>query len=169
MARTLLAGSPDDFMMVHHLVLAGNEAEIGRALAAEAIAAFGWSPQPLLDAARARARRRWFAQHWPQHHSRMAGVAAAIGRDVDDDTVDLATLFDTPMPALCSAAWTRAGGRARVGRNLDFSTGTLHEMLGGEPQPDERPLFSRPYVVETHPDDAYATIIAVVGDLTGCL
>jgi hypothetical protein len=103
----------------------------------------------------------------------MNGIASTLGVAVDDDTLDLATLDGIPVAPGCSTVWTssraNADGHARVSRNLDFSTETVSEFLGQSRQPGEVPVFSRPYLIETYPDDAHASIIAVVGDLSGCL
>ena len=168
-----IAGGPDDFMTVHHLVLRGRQADIGARLAAEAVEAFGWQPRPAPDPVRNRARRRWFEQNWPAHYQRMAGAAKAYGADLGDDSLDLGTVLAAPVTPQCSVVWCSsklsAEGRARVDRNMDFTTRTLSEILGGAPMANEPAVMSRPYVVESHPDDGYATIITAIGDLSGCV
>jgi hypothetical protein len=60
-------------------------------------------------------------------------------------------------------------GRARVGRNLDFTTRTISELFGRPPVDGEPAVFARPYVIETHPDDGPSVIVTTIGDLLGCL
>ena len=171
--RRVIAGGPDDFMTVCHLEVRGSQFEIGKALASEARDHFGWFPPRAADPVRNRARRTWFERNWPDQHSRMVGVANAFGVDIDDDTLDFANVMAEPFTASCSAVWcssqVNADGHVRVGRNLDFTTRTLSEMLGVPPQPDEPPVLSRPFVIETYPDTGHAAIVCTVGDLTSCL
>jgi hypothetical protein len=173
MQRRVIAGGPDDFMTVCHLEVRGSQFEIGKALASEARDHFGWSPPRAADPVRNRARRNWFERNWPDQLSRMVGVASAFGLDIDDDNLDFANVMAEPLTAGCSAVWCStqmtADGHARVGRNLDFTTRTLSEMLGAQPQPGEPPVLSRPFVIEMYPDMGYASIVCTVGDLTSCL
>ena len=103
----------------------------------------------------------------------MAGVAKAFDQDIDDDAVDFANVMAEPFTGSCSGVWCSsllaADCHARVGRNLDFSTRTLSEMLGAPPEPEEPPVLSRPFVIETYPNVGYAAIVCTVGDLTSCL
>jgi hypothetical protein len=103
----------------------------------------------------------------------MAGVARTFDEDLDDDAIDFSNVMAEPMADHCSAVWCSralaADGQPRVGRNLDFSTRTLSEMLGAAPGPGEPAALSRPFLVETHPARGYASIVSTVGDLTSCL
>jgi len=171
--RRRVAGGPDDFLTVYHLALHGTQAEIGQALACEARDSYGWHPLGVADPVRNRARRRWFEHHWPEHYQRMAGVAAAFGHQLDDDRLDFANVVADPIATHCSAVWcsstAAAEGHALVGRNLDFTTRTVSELLGEAPGANEPPALSRPYLIETHPEHGHASIVSTVGDLTGCL
>jgi hypothetical protein len=171
--RQCVAGGPDDFMMVQHLVLSGTETQIGRELAEVARGDSGWRPPVTQDPARNHARRRWMERHWPEQHARMAGVAEAYGEDLEDDRLDFSYVMAEPVAPLCSAAWcsadVSADGHARVGRNLDFTTRTISELFGRPPPEGEPPVFARPYVVETHPVKGNAAVVTTIGDLTGCV
>ena len=172
-SRRCVAGGPAHFMTVYHLILSGSQAEIGHALAGVAQAHSGWQPSPVTDPLRNRARRRWFERHWPQQYERMIGVAAACGRQLDADKFDCSNVMAEPVTAQCSAVWCSpnlaADGHARVGRNLDFTTRTVSELLGEPPLPGEPPALARPYVVEMRPDEGPSSLVTVIGDLTGCL
>ena len=171
--RRCIAGGPDDFMSVYHLVFCGTQVEVGQGLACEARDHCHWQPPRVADPVRNRARRRWFERNWPEHHARMEGVAMVFGYAVDEDDVDLANVMAEPVTPQCSAVWCSPGATvgtgALVGRNMDFSTRTLSEMLGGQPLPGEPPALARPYVIETYPDQGHATLVSTVGDLTACL
>jgi Acyl-coenzyme A:6-aminopenicillanic acid acyl-transferase len=173
----VVAGGPDDFMVVRHLLMRGSNRDIGRALG-EAARQSGAPLPRVTDATRHRARRRWFERNWPQHCARMEGIAAAYGRKLDDDEFDFSCLHPELLPDAdavhCSAMWVprKAGGadgHARVSRNLDFSTGTVTELVGGSRQPGEEAAGSRPYLIETYPDDGPASFVVAFGDFTGCV
>ena len=73
---TIAGGSPDDALTVRHLALGGSQRDIGAAMAAAAHTVHGHlaAPRPV-DPRVERARRRWFAQHHPQHLARAEGAA----------------------------------------------------------------------------------------------
>ena len=73
----VIAGGPEDFIEVRHLVLTGTNEEIGRALAALAIERFGLELEPSTDPLRTRIQRRYIEINYPILHDRMRGVAAA--------------------------------------------------------------------------------------------
>jgi Acyl-coenzyme A:6-aminopenicillanic acid acyl-transferase len=171
--RQRIAGGPGDFMMVQHVVLAGSETDIGRELAEVARGDSGWRPPAAQDPVRNRARRRWMERNWPEQHARMAGVAQAYDKDLEDDRLDFSYVMAEPVAPSCSAAWCSADVSAdahpRVGRNLDFTTRTISELFGRSPAEGEPPVFARPYVLETHPVPGNAAVVTTIGDLTGCV
>lgn len=173
----IVAGGSADFMAVTHLTATGSQADIGRALAAEARRTYGWSPAPA-DPLKARARRAWFARHWPQHLDRMRGAAAEFGLDPDTDDVHLDGAGGIPQGSACSASFyppsVTVDGRGVLGRNYDFFTTSATElfaMLGGQPAPptDELPLSARPYVITSRPDGGPASVVLAMNELDGCM
>jgi Acyl-coenzyme A:6-aminopenicillanic acid acyl-transferase len=168
---TRVAGGRDDFQLVHHLTLTGGQDEIGRALTEEA-RRLGWSPAPV-DPVVGRARRRWFERHWPQHHARLDGAAAALGLDPDQDGLVLDGLSFVPYDHGCSALWVppsaAVDGHGRVGRNYDFFQWTTSEIMGGTPEPGELPMASRPYVITTIPDEGLSSTVITMNQLDGCM
>ncbi|MCG5219407.1 C45 family autoproteolytic acyltransferase/hydolase [Streptosporangium sp. KLBMP 9127] len=173
----IVAGGDTDFMAVRHVTASGGQAEIGRALAEQARLAYGWTPVPA-DRVKARARRLWFARHWPQHLARMQGAAEALGLDLEADEVYLDGLTGIPTGSACSASYyPPAGtvdGRAVLGRNYDFFTTSataLFALISGAPAPDgdEPPMSSRPYVLTSAPDDGPATTVLTMNELDGCM
>ena len=168
---SIAAGGTEDFVLVRHLVLRGSQFEIGRALALEVLGSFLQAPAPT-DPLLNRARRRWFERSWPQHYARMGGIASAFGVDLLDDDACVTELPAMPFEAGCSALWCPPGasvdGHARIGRNFDFMTGSVLEVAGLPPDPAQPPMMSRPYVIETYPDEGRASIVVAGGDLSGC-
>jgi predicted choloylglycine hydrolase len=173
----IVAGSSADFMAVPHVTASGSQVEIGRAFAAQARRVFDWTPVPV-DPVKARARRAWFARHWPQHLARMQGAADVLGVDLDADEVCLDGLTGVPNGSACSASYypsaATVDGCAVLGRNYDFFTTSataLFSLISGEPVPDgnEPPMSSRPHVLTTVPDDGPATTVITMNELDGCM
>jgi Acyl-coenzyme A:6-aminopenicillanic acid acyl-transferase len=183
---TILAGGPADFSEPRRLVLSGSHQEIGRHLASIAAERYGWLASPVHDPARVRARKAWFAEHWPAHAARMRGAALACGLAYEDDTFDLGEVPYLMSLGACSASWHppkhTSDGQGRLSRNYDFSTGTLGEFIAAfeangasmSPAPlrapGQLPMTARPYVIESYPDSGYATLQVRSYDLLGgCL
>jgi acyl-CoA:6-aminopenicillanic acid acyl transferase len=173
----IVAGGSADFLTVPHLTASGSQVEIGRAHAEQARRVFGWTPVPA-DRVKARARRTWFARHWPQHLARMQGAAEAIGLDIEADDVYLDGLTGIPTGSACSASFyppdLTVDGRPVLGRNYDFFTTSATELfalLSGAPAPDgdELPMSSRPHVLTSVPDDGPATTVLTMNELDGCM
>lgn len=166
-----IAGSGDDFQLVRHITVRGDQVEIGRMLAEEALR-LGWAPQPA-DPTVNRARRAWFERHWPQHHARMDGAAQALGLDPDQDELTLDGLGYIPAGTGCSALWCPPGaatdGHGRAARNYDFFLLTTSEVMGAGPVPGELPMASRPYVITTVPDEGLASTVITMSELDGCM
>ena len=107
----------------------------------------------------------------------MAGIAAAYGCDADDDQFDFSRLevelLPEPGAAHCSAMWVpreaAADRHARVGRNFDFSTGTLTELLGGSRRRAKSRLDRVRGSSRPTPTTVRQSIVVALGDLTGCI
>jgi hypothetical protein len=172
----VIAGGPDEFMLVRRLVLAGTQVAIGRVLAEEARRTYDWSPVPA-DPLMAAARRRWFERNWPQHHDRLRGVAEALDLDLDADQYHFDGLTGVPNGSACSTVYyppsISRDGRGRLARNYDFfasSRSAMYAMLSGQPlEDDEAPMASRPYVLSSSPDDGPATTVLTMNELDGCM
>lgn len=173
----VIAGSSDDFMLVRHITVAGSQPTIGGVLAREANRSYRWTPAPA-DPVKARARRAWFARHWPQHLGRMQGAAEELGIHPETDEVHLDGTGGIPFGSACSASFyppqLTVDGRGVLGRNYDFFTTTqsgLLALLDGRtvPPSDEMPWSSRPYVITTLPDDGPASTVLTMNELDGCM
>jgi acyl-CoA:6-aminopenicillanic acid acyl transferase len=173
----IVAGGGTDFMAVRHLIVSGSQVDIGRTLAVEAQRTYGWTPAPA-DPVKARARRAWFARHWPQHLARMRGAADELGLDPDTDEVYLDGAGGIPLGSACSASFyprvVTVDGRGVLGRNYDFFTTSataLFAMLSGQDAPasDEMPMSARPYVITSVPGDGPATTLITMNELDGCM
>jgi hypothetical protein len=172
---TVVAGGPDHAVTVRHVRAEGSDREIGRTLAAAATAAHGdWAKPSPADPFVEGLRRQWFAERWPAHAERIAGVADHVGLDADDTTHTLDVLGTYELPAGCSVAYYpghgTADGHGILARNFDFPTATLSQMVGLPPvSPHERPLGADPWVVELHPDGGYASVVVGIMDVMGAM
>lgn len=163
-----VAGGPDDFMEVRHLVLRGSNVEIGRRLAELARERHGATVEPSDDPLRTRAQRRYFQNNFPTHFERMRGVAAAFAEDLENDRYNFASLpYGFSLPG-CSVVYyppsSTTSGVGVFSRNYDFTTGTFRGLL---PTKNDPACTSRPYVLEMYPDSGYASLAICAYDLLG--
>jgi hypothetical protein len=169
--REVAAGGPGCFLTATHLVVEGTDEEIGAGLAEECAR---WFPPAATveDKALARTRMRWFERWWPQHAARLRGAAEVFGFDPDRDGA-AAEFWAVPFSGGCSALWsppsTSSDGHGRVARNYDFRTGSVAEVVGGETQPGQPGMTSRPCVIDSRPVGGRAVVVVSAYDLGGCL
>ena len=163
----VVAGSPEDFMEVRHVVLKGTNEEIGRALATIAKERYEVKPVPSTDRLRTRAQRRYLERNYPILLDRMRGVAGAFDKQVDDDGFNFSGLgYPINFSAGCSVVYypptVTTTGTGVVSRNYDFTTGSLR---GTRPAKGELAATARPYIVEMYPDRGYASLAIYSYDL----
>jgi len=162
----VIAGGPQDFMEVRHLVLRGSNRVIGRALAAVARERHHLKPVASSDPLRSRARNRYLERQYPILFERMRGVADSFGERLDNASLNFSALRYVKLQPGCSVVYYPPGVTAEksgvVSRNTDFSTGTL---WGARPARGELPAAARPYLIEMHPDQGYASLALCAGDL----
>jgi len=162
----VIAGGPADSLEVRHLVLRGTNEQIGRALAEIAMERYGVRPEPARDPLQVRAQRKFLERNYPMLLDRMRGVAAAFGKSIEDDGWDFTGLGFTDLEAACSIAHlppsSTANGKSVVSRDYDFTTGALSF---GVLAPGMLHPTARPYLLELHPDQGYASIAMVAYDL----
>jgi predicted choloylglycine hydrolase len=167
--QEVVAGSPDDFMMVRHVLLTGSNYEIGKKIG-EIVSGNGDSGAVQSDDKRRnRVLRGYMADNYPVLYERMRGLADAFGVDIDDDAYDLSALpqFHLFGPG-CSAvfypgAYTE-NGHSIMSRNFDFTTGTI---MGTPAEGSQKPALARPYIFEIYPDRGFASISICAFDLLG--
>jgi hypothetical protein len=162
----VIAGGPDESLEVRHLVLRGTNEQIGRALAELAKERYAVRLEPTQDPVQARAFRKFLERNDPILLNRMRGVAAAFGKSLEDDSWDFSTIAFIDLKAGCSVAHlppsSTANGKSVVSRDYDFTTGDLN---WGFLQPGKLHPTARPYLLELHPDQGYASIAMVAYDL----
>ena len=162
----VIAGGPEDSLEVRHLVLRGTNEQIGRALAEIAKERYGAKLEKPQDPIQVRAQRKFLERNYPALLDRMRGVAAAYGKDLQDDSWDFSALGFTDLRAGCSIAHlppqSTRNGKSVVSRDYDYSTGNL---FFGFLEPGKLHPTARPYLVEMHPDRGYASLAMVAYDL----
>ncbi len=166
--ETVVAGGPDRFAEVRHVVLKGSNFEIGKKIGELSIGD-GAPVTPTGDPIMNRAKREYMAKNYPIHYERMKGVAAAYGLNIDDDSYDFSGLFQSQMsPPGCSVAYYPAGstgsGHDVLSRNYDFTTG---DITGRRPQGDRLAMMARPFLFEIHPDTGYSSLSLCAFDYLG--
>ncbi len=163
----VVAGGPKDFMEVRRLVLKGTNEEIGHALTSIARERFHTKPEVSRDRFRTRVQRRYIQEHFPILFERMRGVAANFGQRADDDAWSFASLpFLNAHGGGCSVVYYPAGmtadGAGVVSRNLDYTTGNAEWK---KPRPGELPIYSRPFLIEMHPNRGFPSLALCNHDL----
>jgi hypothetical protein len=163
----VIAGGPNDFMEVRHVVLEGTNEEIGSALGTIARERHKSGPPKSADRYRTRVQRRYIKERYPILFERMRGVAMAFGKNVDDDGWEFGWLpYLVGPPGACSVVHyppsVTADGQGVVSRNYEFSVGTVDDNW---PRAGELPPNGRPYVMELHPDRGYASLALYGFDL----
>jgi len=157
--QAVVAGGPDAFMEVRHVVIEGTNVQIGQKIAELARAA-GAEMQPSADPLVTRVQRRYIQENYPILYDRMRGLAEGFAMDINDDRYDFSALLFVPsVRPGCSVVYYPAGnteaGRDMLSRNYDFTTGDLQGRSVG---PSQLGCMARPYVLELHPDKGYASL-----------
>lgn len=158
-----------EFVTVRHIVMRGSNRAIGKKLAGIAKERYRVRPAKNPDPVYGRARLEYMERNYPILFERMKGVAEAFGIDPSDGTLDVSSLPYNfgPPPAcsmICFPGSTTDTGHGLIVRSMDYSNGTLSEMLGRKPYPGEKDIFSEPYVMEVYPDRGYPSLYMSCAD-----
>jgi predicted choloylglycine hydrolase len=169
--ETVVAGGPDQFMEVRHVILKGSNYDIGKRIA-EIAKQNGIEAEPSGDPMRNRVQREYMENNYPIYYERMKGVADAFGLSIESDAHDFSAVpqqHELQTILSCSAVFYPAqftkNGHDILSRNYDFSTGTLPQ--GRHPQAGEMATMARPYVFEVYPDKGYPSLYLCAFDLLG--
>jgi hypothetical protein len=165
-SETVVAGGPDDFMEVRHIMLRGSNFAIGKKLGELAYARHQAGPLPYPDPPANSAQLRFFEANYPVFVERMRGVAAGMGKDLHDSTWNFSSLLYGIGLSGCSVVFypaaTTADSLAVLSRNFDFTTGTF---TGQKPLEGEQSACAHPYIVEMYPDKGYPSLYTCAFDL----
>jgi len=159
-----------EFVIVRHIVIGGSNQAIGKKIAEIARERYGVRLAKNPDPIYGKARLSYLERNYPILLERMRGVAAVYGVDLADGAVDISSLpYNFGPPTSCSMICFPGNatdtGHGLIVRSMDYSNGTLSEMLGQKPSPGEKDIFSEPYVMEVYPDKGYASLYMSCADL----
>ncbi|MBD3413292.1 MAG: linear amide C-N hydrolase [Candidatus Aminicenantes bacterium] len=164
----VIAGGPDKFVTVRHLVLKGSNFDIGKKIG-EFAQKNGTAITPSDDHILNRAKREYMAQNYPEMYERMKGVAQSFGLDITDDSYDFTGLWQpNAAPPGCSVVFFPAGSTENshsiLSRNYDFTTG---DFTGRKPPEGHLAIMARPILFEIHPDQGYSSLSLCAFDYLG--
>ena len=157
--EAVIAGGPDKFVEVRHVVIKGSNFEIGKKIG-DIAKKDGTPILPSDDHIMNRAKREYMARNYPILLERMKGLAAAYGLDFTDNSFDFTGLFQPQMaPPGCSVTFYPAShsenGHSILSRNYDFTTG---DVTGRRPQEGRLAMMARPILFEIYPDKGYSSL-----------
>jgi len=157
--ETVIAGGPDKFVEVQHVVLKGSNFDIGKKIG-EIAKKNGTPIMPSDDHILNRAKREYMTRNYPILYERIKGVAAAYEMDIKNDSYDFTSLFQPQMaPPGCSVTFYPANhteiGHNILSRNYDFITG---DITGRKPQKGRLAMMARPILFEIYPDQGYPSL-----------
>ena len=157
--ETVIAGGPDKFVEVRHVVIKGSNFDIGKKIG-EIAKKDGTPITPSGNHIKNRAKREYMARNYPILLERMKGLAAAYGLDFSDNSYDFSGLFQPQMaPPGCLVTFYPANhienGHNILSRNYDFITG---DITGRRPQEGRLAMMARPILFEIYPDKGYSSL-----------
>lgn len=163
----VVAGTPNDLMMVRHVVLRGSNEQIGQQLAELAKKNHKVKAFTDLDAATLKARNAWFQKNYPEVMDRAKGVRKALGWVKGADYTSLPYNLDV-RPA-CSVVYypgpSVTNGHAMMSRNYDFPKASYAELTGRPAAKGARSMTGDPYVIEMHPKGGLSSLYISAYDL----
>jgi predicted choloylglycine hydrolase len=167
--KIILQKQPDTFSLVRHMTLRGTQREIGKKLAEIAKERYGVQLRENPSDTYGKARYAYLEKNYPQLLERSRGVLEAFGQKPDDPKFDPTSLMYSMGDFGCSmlyfpAAYMDSGHCVSI-RNMDFTAGSISQLLGKPRQKGEADIFGEFYVVESYPDSGYATLYMGAVDL----
>ena len=167
--KILLDRTPDTFSVVRHMKISGTQHQIGQKLAGIAKERYGVTlaknPAPIYGTS----RYAYLEKNYPQLLKRAGGVLEAFGKKPVDPSVDATSLMYSTGDFGCSMLYFPGShtdtGHCVAIRNMDFTAGTMSQILGKPRKEGEPDIFGEIYVVESYPDNGYATLFMGAIDL----
>jgi hypothetical protein len=153
-----------------HIVLKGNNTQIGMALAEIAQRDYGVkSLTRYADPVYGRARQTYMERNYPVMRERMKGIAMAYGLSPDNASFDTNTLPYDMGSLACSMIYfppqTTANGHAITSRNLEWYLVPMDLYLNRTENATGNGTASRNFLLEIYPDQGYSTLAIGSSDL----
>ena len=166
----ILAKDNENRVEWRHIVLKGNNTEIGLALGEIAQMDYGiTSLSKYADPIYGKARRAYMERNCPSMSARMAGIAKAYGLSPDNDTYDTTALPYDAGSLACSMVYfppeTMMSGHAVISRNTEWYLVPMDVYLNKTDNRTGNAAASRDFIMEIYPDQGYSTIVIGFGDL----
>lgn len=159
----LMTESPGEYMNLRHIVLAGTNREIGRALGDIARADYGVGGfVPYASELYAQAQHAYVGKNYPILWERMLGVADSYGLPAGQTEQDISSLYYMLGRTGCSVVYFpgshTTSGHALLARSMDFYTVSFPEFAGLGHVEGSPNMFSDNYVCELYPDVGYPSL-----------
>ena len=153
-----------------HIVLKGNNTQIGIALGQIAQSDYGVkSLTRYADPVYGKARQAYMERNYPIMRDRMKGIAMAYGLAPDNATFDTNTLPYNVGSLACSMIYfppeTTANGHAITSRNMEWYLVPMDVYLNKAEKETGNRVGSRDFLMEIYPDQGYPTLAIGSSDL----
>jgi len=150
-----------------HIVLKGNNTQIGTALGEIAQRDYGaTSLRKYADPIYGKARQEYMARNYPIMRDRMKGIAMSYGLSEDNATFDTTTLLYDAGSLGCSMVYfppeTTLNGHAITSRNMEWYLVPMDVYLDKTEKGTGESMFTRNFLIEIYPDHGYSTM-AIAG------
>jgi len=157
-----------------HIVLKGNNTEIGMALGQIAQRDYGVKSLPrYADLIYGKARQEYMEKNCPPLSERMTGIAKAYGLSADNDTYDTTTLPYDAGSLACSIIYfppeNMVSGNALASRNTEWYLVPVDVYLNMSDNSTGNAVASRDFIMEIYPDQGYSTIAISMNDLNSVM
>ncbi|MGA9097352.1 MAG: C45 family autoproteolytic acyltransferase/hydrolase [Methanotrichaceae archaeon] len=157
-----------------HIVLKGNNTQIGMALGEIAQKDYGvTSLKKYADPIYGKARQEYMARNYPTMRDRMKGIAMSYGLSQDNATFDTTTLPYDVGSLACSMVYfppeTTLNGHAITSRNMEWYLVPIDVYLGKIDKGTGKSMFTRNFLIEIYPDHGYSTMAIAGMDLNSVI
>lgn len=148
---------------LRHIVLKGNNTQIGTALGEIAQKDYGvTSLKKYADPIYGKARQEYMARNYPSMRDRMKGIAMSYGLSQDNATFDTTTLIYDTGSLDCSMVYfppeTTLNGHAITSRNFEWFLVPMDVYIDKTEEGTGNVMFSRNFLIEIYPDHGYSTM-----------
>ncbi|UCG54348.1 MAG: linear amide C-N hydrolase [Dehalococcoidia bacterium] len=171
---TVLDKQTDTFSTVRQIQIQGTQRQIGYKMAEIAQDRYGVTLATNASPDYGKARYAYLEKNYPALLERSRGVLDAYGLKDNDPSVDPTALMYSLGDIGCSMIYfpgsTTENGHAMAIRNMDFTCGSISQLMGMPRQPGEPDIFGEIYVVISQPDEGYSCLyLSSIDMLNGAL
>jgi len=167
----VVAGTPNDLMIVRHLVIRGDNVSIGKKLAELARSRHHSELLALPDPKVVPIQAKWLRTNYPERYARAQGVRSVYGLSAKSPYDATFLPVDMKLKPACSVVYypdsSVTNGHAMMSRNYDFPKATYAQIVNAKGDPKARSMTGDPYVIEMYPDKGYASLYVCAYDLEG--